>query len=57
MKTVLSQANRLCDLEKLVLEKYPGHEIEEKGIVEIKYYTEYKYNQVFKLKPKKNPHD
>ena len=57
MKLVISQANKLCDLEKLVLDQYPCYEIEEKGIVEIKYYTEFKDHQVFKLKPKKNPHD
>lgn len=56
MKSVISQANKICDLEKLVLDQYPGYEIEGKGVIEIKYYTEFKYHQVFKLKPKKNPH-
>ena len=57
MKTVLSQANKICDLEKLVLDNNPEAEIVEKGVIEIRYHEEYKYHQVFKLKPQKNPHD
>ena len=54
---MLSQANRLCDLEKLVLEQYPYHEIVHRGVIQIKYHEENKYHQVFKLETTKNPHD
>jgi hypothetical protein len=55
-KEVLSQSNNREELESLVLEAYPGYDIIHRNIIQIKYYEKYKYHQVFKLKPKKNPH-
>ena len=52
MKNVLSQSNLIQDLEEIILERYPGHEVVEKGIIRIEYHTEYRYHQEFVIKQK-----